>query len=62
MNSSMLEYCKIILEKMSFDPHLFKKEYRKSLRYLAKHECKELKKWIRENITPKSLVFKESKN
>ena len=44
---SMLDYCKIILSKMSFDARLFKKEYRKSLNYLAPAEQYELRKWLR---------------
>ena len=44
---SMLDYCKLILSKMSFDARLFKKEYRKSLNYLAPAEQYELRKWLR---------------
>ena len=47
---SMLEYCKIILVKISFDKRLFKKEYRKTFSYLAPDEHNELKKWIREQM------------
>ena len=43
----MLEYCKIILSKMTFDARLFKKEYRKSLNYLAPSERYELRKWLK---------------
>jgi len=46
----MLEYCKIILVKISFDKRLFKKEYRKTFSYLAPDEHNELKKWIREQM------------
>lgn len=43
----MLEYVKMILEKVSFDKTLFIKEYRKSLGWLKQHEIADLKNWIR---------------
>jgi hypothetical protein len=46
---SMLDYCKMILEKMSFSKKLFLKEYRKSFTYLSEEEQMELKKWVRLN-------------
>ena len=46
----MLVYCKLILEKMSFNKKLFLKEYRKSLSYLSVEEQSELKKWLRGNV------------
>ena len=45
--SSMLGYCKLILEKMSFSKKLFLKEYRKSLAWLNPEEQKELRRWVR---------------
>jgi len=48
--TSMLEYCKIILEKMSFSRKLFMKEYKKTFRYLAPAEHHELKRWLRERL------------
>ncbi len=50
---SMLDYCKQILKSVSFDKKLFRKEYRKSLRWLAPPEGIELKNWIRN----KSMKF-----
>jgi len=44
----MLSYCKLILEKMSFDRKLLLKEYRKSLRWLPTSESRELKAWMKE--------------
>jgi hypothetical protein len=44
---SMLGYCKMILEKMSFSKKLFLKEYRKSLTYLNPEERNELRAWVR---------------
>jgi hypothetical protein len=46
----MLEYFKVILEKVSFDSHLFEKELRKSMRELIKEDLEELKKWCYQNF------------
>jgi hypothetical protein len=48
--SKMLAYCKTILEKMSFDKHLVRKEYRKSVKWLTQTECESLREWIRSKI------------
>lgn len=48
----MLEYCKTILRKMSFSKPLFRKEYRKTFRYLEQAEHAELKKWLRQVRVP----------
>ena len=48
---SMLEYCKIILVKLSFDRRLFRKEYKKTFAYLKPDEQSELKRWIRSEIS-----------
>jgi len=45
----MLKYCKIILEKVSFDKFLFKKEYYKAIKYLNSNERIELRVWLRKN-------------
>jgi len=47
MKTSMLEYCKMVLRKVSFSKKLFLKEYRKSHQWLAPHEKSDLKAWIR---------------
>lgn len=47
---SMLEYCKLVLEKISFSRKLFRREYRKSFRYLEPKEHFELKKWLRSKM------------
>ncbi len=44
----MLEYCKIVLTKLSFDKNLFRKEYKKSFQYLTILERQELKNWLRD--------------
>ena len=41
----MLKFCKSILEKVSFDPELFKKELYKSKRWLTNQELIKLKIW-----------------
>lgn len=44
----MLEYCKIVLAKISFNSRLFRKEYRKTFQYLEPIEQKKLKQWLRQ--------------
>lgn len=41
----MLDYIKLILEKVSFDRILFEKELRKGIKELLPNEMKELKMW-----------------
>ena len=41
----MLEFSKKILQKVSFDKGLFKKELQKSTRWISKHETAALKIW-----------------
>ncbi len=45
MSMSMLEYVKLILEKVSFDKKLFEKELKKGLLTLVPDEVKQLKEW-----------------
>jgi hypothetical protein len=59
---SMLEYCKVILLKISFDKKLFRKEYRKTFNYLNAREHNELKKWIREKMGLGELFFNSAGN
>ena len=47
---SMLDYTKMILKKVSFDPALFEKELKKSLKYLMEHEVRELRIWCLANF------------
>jgi hypothetical protein len=57
MNSSNsmtpLEYAKMILEKVSFEPKIFKKELRKALRNSSKRDFKHLMNWCREKFGKK---------
>jgi predicted metal-binding protein len=46
MKKSMLEYSKIILEKVSFDAQLFEKELKKAFGWLLEKERKELEEWV----------------
>lgn len=47
----MLEYIKIILQKVSFDRRLFEKELRKAIRMLMPDEVKRLKTWCYERFS-----------
>lgn len=46
--TSMLDYCKLVLKKMSFSRRLFRKEYKKTFTYLDPIEHSRLKQWLRE--------------
>lgn len=46
--TNMLEYCKLVLKKMSFNRRLFRKEYKKTFAYLDQTDHTKLKQWIRE--------------
>lgn len=47
----MLEYVKIILQKVSFDTMLFRKELQKSIAWLTDEEKGELKIWLNKSFT-----------
>jgi hypothetical protein len=47
---NMLQYVKMILEKVSFDRKLFEKELKKGLKELLKEEVRELKNWCYEKF------------
>ena len=62
LKNRILEYCKTILHKVSFNKALFKKEYRKSFTYLHPDDHLELKKWLRINLNLKgNKNLKETK-
>ena len=48
MARAMFEYTKIVLEKVSFNKELFKKELEKAMNRLLPFEIKELYFWLRE--------------
>lgn len=56
MKSNALEYTKFILEKVSFDPQLFRKEYYKALAYLVEEDCRKLNQWIRSQFKPELIA------
>jgi len=53
----MFEYSKMILEKVSFEPRIFKKELRKALRQSTKEEFNQLMSWCREKFGKKTRYF-----
>mgnify|MGYP001032102815 CR=1 FL=1 len=57
-----LEYTKTILQKVSFDPRLFRRELQKALGRLMPRDLKELENWVRLYVMDKpelqqSLVY-----
>ena len=44
--TTYLDYYKTILKKVSFDRHLFHKEYRKAISDLNTQEIEDLNKWV----------------
>jgi hypothetical protein len=59
--TTMLEYCKMVLQSVSFNKQLFKKEYRKSMKWLKHNELLQLKDWIRNDFRPSTLVLRNSR-
>ncbi len=51
--TSMLEYFKMILNKVSFDRTLFEKELRKAVSRLVGADILELKNWCYQNFAPR---------
>lgn len=47
MKNSFLEYYKYILEKVSFDKGLLKKEYLKAVKFLRKDDAVKLQQWAK---------------
>jgi hypothetical protein len=45
---NMLEYCKLILGKVSFDTNLFDKEFIKAIKWLGETEKTELINWAKQ--------------
>ena len=46
----MLEHQKILLEQLSYDKHLFRKEIIKSFRWLKSYEIVQLYSWLRDRF------------
>jgi len=57
---TMFEYSKMILEKVSFEPRIFKKELRKALRQSTNEEFKQLMSWCRQKFGKKRGVSQMS--
>ena len=62
MTKSMLEYTKMVLNKVSFDTKLFCKEVKKAFSTLMPEEVEELKLWLEKFIYDKpelkqSLIY-----
>jgi hypothetical protein len=51
----MLDYVKIILQKVSFNEYLFERELRKSMNSLLREDVLELKKWCYEHFSDSYL-------
>jgi hypothetical protein len=49
----MIDYCKTVLKKVSFEPVLFEKELIKSLKWLNQTEKDEFIKWCSNNFKNK---------
>jgi hypothetical protein len=45
MKDLMLNYVKVVLQKVSFDNLLFEKELRKAITWIASNEIEDLKMW-----------------
>lgn len=45
----MLEFCKNVLRKVSFDRFLFTKELKKAIKWLKNEDRNELKQWCLNN-------------
>jgi len=50
MIQSMLDYSKVILQKVSFDVTLFKKELEKAIKVLLPEEVNQLLSWAKEQF------------
>ena len=59
MKKSMLDYSKVILEKVSFDQRLFWKEYQKFCKVLNVRETMELRKWVIQRFSTNLLMKPE---
>ena len=62
MGRTMLEYTKMVLNKVSFDTKLFCKELKKAITTLLPEELEELKLWLKQFILDKpelkeSLIY-----
>lgn len=47
MSRMFYDYTKSVLENVSFDPELFKKELKKAMKKLLPHELENLRNWLK---------------
>jgi hypothetical protein len=59
MRTSFLDYYKLILDKVSFDQELFRKEYHKARKGLMDHERDELNQWLLDRGYPGLLYTQD---
>lgn len=57
MARAMFEYTKTVLEKVSFNKELFKKELEKAMNRLLPYELKELYYWLKEFTINKPELY-----
>lgn len=62
MKKSYLDYYKVVLEKVSFDPYLFYKEYKKAINTINEEESAHLICWLREQGLYSELLPIKSAN
>lgn len=60
--SNMINFCKTILGKVSFDERLLRKEYYKCLTYLSAGEQISFKRWVRQQPFYEKLYAKSTIN
>ncbi|HLP11461.1 MAG TPA: hypothetical protein VK177_05955 [Flavobacteriales bacterium] len=58
MKRVSLEYCKFILEKVSFDEYLFEKELNKAIKMLAETDLKDFIDWVRNRFSNHRAITK----
>ena len=59
MTTSFLDYYKLVLDKVSFEQELFRKEYQKAMKRLLDYERDELNRWLRDRGYPDLLYAGE---
>lgn len=62
IKNNFLNYCKLILLKVSFSKKLFWKEYRKSRHILSESESHSLKRWMIERFEFQGRIAKKFRN
>lgn len=55
----MIEYCKLILQKVSFSPVLFEKELRKSLTFIREEDRLKFIHWCKATFSSNNDVINQ---